>query len=129
MPELKVTPVQARAIVALMTERDVKAAAKAVGCGERTIYRWLTEPAFQAALKQAQAAATDAAIRRLADATGTAVDVLKHVMGDAAASPNARIRAADVVLGRLMDLRQLSEFEARLTAIEQELRQTQGGRK
>ena len=123
MPEAKrITPTQGRAIAALLTSRDVREAAKAVGVGPRTLYRWYALPEFQQALKAAETEALNSSIRRLADATGAAVDTLKAELENDKASPSARIRAADVILSRLLDLKQLTEIEARLSAIEAELK-------
>jgi len=116
------TPAQRRAIAALLTERDVKAAAKAAKIAERTLYRWVTESAtFQTELQAAERAAIDAAIRRLADLTGQAVDTLQEVMSNKEATPGARVQAANIALSRLLDLKELAELERRLTAIEQTL--------
>ncbi len=47
---------KARAIAALLKEKDVSAAAKAAKVGERTLHRWLTDDAdFRRELKAAEA--------------------------------------------------------------------------
>lgn len=60
-----ITPRQALAITALLTERDVKAAAAAAKVAERTIYRWLADPIFRAQLQAAEGVMIDTATRRL----------------------------------------------------------------
>lgn len=116
------TTPQRRAIAALLTERNVQAAARVAHVGERTLYRWVTEYApFQAELKAAEGRAIDAAIRRLAELTGEAVDTLREVMGNTEASPGARVQAANVALSRLLELKELADLEGRITAIEKSL--------
>ena len=76
------TPSQKRAIAALLTERDTRAAAVKAGVKERSLYRWLTLPDFKAELQEAEKRSIDAAIRRLAELTAQAVDTLREVMTD-----------------------------------------------
>jgi hypothetical protein len=45
---------QLRAIKALLAESTVKKAAKTAGIGEATMHRWLGEPDFSAALREAR---------------------------------------------------------------------------
>ncbi len=119
----KLTGRQARAIAALLKEKDVSAAAKAAKVGERTLYRWLTEDAaFQRELQAAEGRAISGAVRRLADLTGTAVETLRGVMLATDAPLSAKVRAADIVLSRLLDLRQMVDFEARLADLEDALK-------
>jgi len=115
------TPTQRRAIAALLTERDTRAAAAKAGVKERSLYRWLTLPGFKAELQDAEKQAIDAAIRRLAELTAQAVDTLREVMTDKEASAGTRVQAANIALARLLDLRELQELETRLQRIEKEL--------
>ncbi len=45
---------QDKALIALLTEPTITAAAKKAGIGERTLYRWLDDPLFAGALRQAR---------------------------------------------------------------------------
>ncbi len=112
---------QRAAIVALMQARDVRAAALACGIPARTLFRWLSMPAFQIELKAAAQRAIDLVTRRLAELAGTAVDVLETEMADIEATPGVRVRAANVVLARLLSLKKLSEFEDRIAALEKSI--------
>ncbi|MGB9826337.1 MAG: hypothetical protein ACPLRU_06665, partial [Desulfofundulus sp.] len=47
-------PAQQRLIQALLVSRDVRTAAQMAGVPERTAWRWLGLPAFQAELNRAQ---------------------------------------------------------------------------
>jgi hypothetical protein len=109
---------QQKAIAALMTCRTARAAAKQAQIGERELYRWLQDAAFQAELKRAGQEAIDAAIRRLATLTGTAIDTLQWQMNAKNTTPSVKVRAADIVLARLLNLKELSDLEARITHLE-----------
>lgn len=115
-------PRRAQAVAALLREKDVSTAAQAAGVGERTLYRWLADADFQRELKAAEGMAISAAVRRLADLTGTAVETLRGVMEAKDAPLSAKVRAADIVLSRLLDLRQMVDFEAQLAAIQDDLK-------
>ncbi|MBM4425001.1 MAG: hypothetical protein FJ030_16740 [Chloroflexi bacterium] len=125
----KLTARKARAIASLLKETDVSSAAKAAGIGERTLHRWLRDADFQRELKAAEGRAIDTAVRRLADLTGTAVEKLRDAMTAKDAPLSAQVRAADIVLSRLLELRQLSDFESRLAAIEDALKVATKGNK
>ena len=109
---------QRRAIAALMTSRNIAAAAQAAGVGLRTLHRWLDDPVFQHELKAAEGQAIDAAVRRLAELSGTAIETLRSAMLDDKATTGARVRAADVALSQLLRLKELAELEARVMALE-----------
>lgn len=109
---------QSKAIAALMSSRNVAAAAKSAGVGLRTLHRWLDSPAFVAELKAAESSAIDQAVRRLAELSGAAIDTLSSAMVDADATPGARVQAANVALSQLLRLKELADLEARITALE-----------
>lgn len=112
------SPTQRRAVDALMASRNVADAAKVAGVGLRTLWRWMKQPAFMAALNQAQADALNTTIRLLSVSSVDAVNVLTDTMKDEAATDGARLRAADVMLSRLVALKQTVDFETRLVALE-----------
>jgi len=114
----RLTPKQRAFIRALLTERDTRAAARAVGIGETTAYRWLKSDAIRAAILDAEADALDAATRGLLRLSAEAVNTLDNAMSDAEAPTGAKVRAADVVLARLLQLRELVTLEDRVTALE-----------
>jgi hypothetical protein len=110
---------QRKAIAALMSARNVATAAKAAGVGVRTLHRWLDDPAFVIELKAAEGAAIEPAVRRLSELSGTAIDMLKAAMLDMEAASGARVRAADIVPSRLLNLKELADLETRVAALEQ----------
>lgn len=113
------TPLQIQTIAALMQSRSIEQAAQKVGVSKRAVFRWLNQPAFQAALRQATEDAIAQAVRRLSALSGDAIDTLAVEMTNATTPPSTRVRAADVILSRLMNLKELSELEARVAALEE----------
>ena len=116
------TPRQLRAVNALLTHPTVAAAAGVLGVAPSTIYRWLGENAFRAALAQAEGEAVAAAGRRLAALAETALDELARAMVDPMTPAPTRVRAAEVVLNNLLRYREIVQFEIRLTDLEREMR-------
>ena len=109
---------QQKAVAALLSSRNVEEAAKAAGVGERTLWRWMSEPEFAMELTHAEARAIDAATRRLVQLQEGAVDTLLAVLDDTKLAPSIRLRAAAAVLDYLLKLRELRNVEARLGALE-----------
>jgi hypothetical protein len=115
-PEL--TPRQKRAIAALLTESDAKAAAAAAGVGYRTLCRWLTFERFRLALTQAEGAALDGATRRLLVGQSRALDALEGLI-KSSKSETVQRQAAVNWLDTLLKLLELRNIEQRVTAIEE----------
>jgi ABC-type sugar transport system substrate-binding protein len=113
------TPKQHRAIAALLTMPDVTAAAAAAGVTRETVYRWLRDPIFQSMIRAAEAEALTAVSRSLVVLADAAVKTLAGVMHDETAAPGVRVRAADAVLGRLLQLRELVTLEERVRHLEE----------
>jgi hypothetical protein len=109
---------QRRAIAALLSARNVGEAARAANVGQRTLYRWLADAGFRAALLEAEGDAIDAATRRLVGLTEAAIDTLTTVMNDAEAPRGVQLRAAQGVLDYLLKLRELRNVEERLSRLE-----------
>jgi len=112
------SPKQRRTVAALLTEPDTTAAAKAAGVSRDTLYRWLAEPAFQAALRDAEASAIAAVSRSLVRLAERAAATLDGAMTDPAAASSTKVRAADIVLARLLQVRELVALETRVAELE-----------
>jgi len=66
MKELSNTEMrQERAIVALLSEPSIEAAAKTSDVSDVTIWRWMKQPDFRAKLRDARRAVVEGAIGRL----------------------------------------------------------------
>jgi hypothetical protein len=74
---------------------------------------------FLSALHQAESAATNAVSRSLVSIADEAGRVLKNVLTDPQARDSSKVRAADVVLGRLIEIKKMAEFETRLSRLEE----------
>ncbi len=114
----QLTPKQRKAVEALLTTGEVVDAAQAAGVSRDTLYRWLKAPAFQLAVRQAEAQALDDLSRLLVRLGRTAVATLAKAMSDPTVPAASRVRAADTALSRLLQLRELATLEARITALE-----------
>ena len=114
----RISAKQHRVISALLTSKSVAEAAAATGQGERTIHRWLSDPAFRQALSAAEGEVIDVATRRLLTLQGSALDTFEAVLGDPTVSAGVRLRAAQAVLDYLLKLRELRDIEQRLQALE-----------
>lgn len=111
------TPAQRRCIEALLTAPSATEAAKMVGIHRRTLYRWLRDPVFVAALREAEGEAVATLSRTLAglgeDAAAALRDALKPGQ-----KMSIRLRASEVVIGNLLRIRELVDLENRLTKLE-----------
>ena len=118
MAEQTLTPGQKRAIEALLSTKSVVEAAKAAGLGERTLYRYLSDPFFRLQLSAAEGELIDTATRRLLALQGAALDTFEDILKSEEASDTIKIRAAQNVVDNLLKLRELRNLETRLTALE-----------
>jgi hypothetical protein len=108
------------AIVALLSHRTVEDAARACNKRPRTLFRWLNEPDFRAAYKQARRIAFSQSIARLQQASSAAASTLLKVMLDPASSASARVGAAKAVLDHTAKGIEIEDLEERLAAIEKD---------
>jgi hypothetical protein len=123
----KLTRKQEEAIVALLSTRSVEEAARACKSPTRTLFRWLKEPAFDAAFRAAKKAAFGQGIARLHHLPSAAVSTLGKVMLDPATPPSTKVRAADSILNHTIKAIETEEIEARLAELERSADQTKSG--
>jgi hypothetical protein len=89
---------QGRREAALLTHRNIEEAAGAVGISAKTLLRWMKEPEFDAACREARRAAFSQSVARLQQASGAAGSALLKVMVDPNTLASTKVRAADSVL-------------------------------
>jgi transcriptional regulator NrdR family protein len=93
------------------------------GISPRTMVRWLTLPYFRDELRRAGIDASQAIVgatmRRLTEGQAAALDVLNSVMKRG--KPNERRLAATSWMTIYRDLKELQDFEDRLSRLEKEL--------
>src|ERR1039457_2642968 len=107
-----------QAIAALLSHRNVEEAARAVGISANTLLRWLKEPEFDAACREARRRAFSQSIARLQDASGAAVTTVLKIMLDTNAPAGTRLRAAEVVLEQTTKANEIDDSEARVAELE-----------
>lgn len=112
-----ITTKQQKAIAALLSERTLGAAAKRAGIGERTLYNWLTDPVFRAALRSAESAMLETVTRRLSAGQSLALDALETLITKAKHESTRRQAAVDWLNLSLKFIDTL-DIDERLTALE-----------
>ena len=112
---------QVKAIECLLSEPTTKAAAKAAGVSEVTLWRWVNEPTFATAYRKARAQLLDSALTALQAASSTAVQTLRDVMNNRLAKPSEKVSAARVVLEFSLKGKDALETEERLRALEEQV--------
>jgi transposase-like protein len=106
------------AIAALLSQRNVEEAARAIGINPNTLLRWLKLPEFQTAYREARRLAFGQAIARLQQATSAAATTLLKTMVDPATPASVRVRAADSIFNHAAKAIEIEDIEARVTELE-----------
>jgi hypothetical protein len=109
---------QEDAIAALLTQRNVEEAAHAAGIGTRTLLRWLTQPEFQKAYREARRAAFGQAIARLQQGTSAAATTLLKMMIEPGTPPSVRVRAAEAIFNHSAKAIEIEDIDVRVAALE-----------
>lgn len=117
----ELTPKQARAVGFLITSRTIAEAAKLSEVSERTLYSWLGMAEFRDALRSAEKQTVENATRRLIAGQGKALDALEALI-TRGRNEGVRRAAAMDWLGLVLKFRDLTEIEARLSALEKQAR-------
>ena len=107
------------AIVALVSQRSIEEAARACNTPARTLYRWLKEPEFEAAYRDARRQAYGQSISRLQQGSTAAATTLLKVMLDTNAPPSTRVRAAEAVLSHAAKAIEIEDIDARVRQLEE----------
>ena len=109
---------QEQAISALLNEPTIEVAAKRIGVGQTTLWRWLQIPSFQEQYRHAKRRVVEHAITQLQNACGEAVACLREVMGDREATDSSRVSAARAVLEQSIKTVELDDLNGRIAALE-----------
>ena len=115
-------------IAYLLTEPNIRDAAKKAGIGEATGWRWLQNPDFQKQYQEARRMAVSQAIARLQQASTQAVATLQAIMQDEEAPAASRVTAARTVLDTSLKAIELEDLAQRIEKLEQAV-QEQGGKR
>src|SRR5262245_26304958 len=114
-----VTPRQEKAIIALCTEPSVQRAADSLQMPMRTLYRWMQEEAFKAALRRARRDSFTQAIALCQRYSSLAVTTLAKVMADSSAPHHAKVSAASAMLKFGRESLELDDLAQRIGVLEQ----------
>ena len=105
------------AILALLSEPTIAAAATKARISERTLLRWLAESSFQARYRAARRQVVEQAIAQLQQGTGEAVEALRRNLK--CGVPAAEIAAAKAVIDFSTKAIELTDLIERIEALEQ----------
>ena len=117
----RLSPKQEQAIQALLSHSTIRAAARQAKTSEATLHRWLVEPAFSEAYRQARLKTFDDAMIDLQQASVEAVKTLRRNLQ--AESEAIQNRAAVALIELAFKSRELIDFEARFRLIEEQLKE------
>ena len=106
------------AILALLTASSMEEGAKTAGIGVRTLFRWLSDPFFSSAYREARRQAVQRATGRLQQAASDAVTTLRDVMKDPEAPAPARVNAAKSVLELAVKAVEVEDLAQRIEKLE-----------
>lgn len=116
---MELTKGQEDALIALIAEPSVAAAAAKAGIGERTVHRWLREDgAFLAEYRRARREAFTQAVGLTQRSATAAVATLLRIMHDPKATWSSRVSAATHVLKFARDGIELDDLAARVEVLE-----------
>lgn len=108
------------AIAALLTNPTIGAAAHAAGLGEKTLRRWLHDPAFAASYAAARRQALELTVGMLQSTTGEAVATLRRNL-DPAQPPAVQVRAALGIVNAAFKGLELLELAGKVEDLERRL--------
>jgi hypothetical protein len=109
---------QEEAIAALLTQRNIEEAAKAAGIGTRTLLRWMKEPEFDAAYRDARRKAFGQSIARLQQGASAAATTLLKLLIEPSTPASVKARVADSILNHAAKAIEIEDIEARVAALE-----------
>ncbi len=110
---------QEKLLSALLSEKDLKAAAEKAGVSETTAWRWLKDDDFTAEYRRLRRDAVEQTAAQLQRASGEAVETLRKNL--TCGNPNAEIAAARIILEQAVKGVEILDLQQRLEQIEDEL--------
>jgi hypothetical protein len=122
----KLSRKQEQAVIALLSEPTIEAAARKAGVSYRTLKSWLTRPEFQAAYRDARRQLVEQSVAWLQRTALQAAATLRRNLR--CGKPAAEIAAAVAILDRALKGIDVLDHEARLGELERRLTDTDGGK-
>ena len=112
----KLTPLKMKLVAALVFEHDIQTAAMSVGVSRVTAYRWMKEAAFTEELVRQRDAVLTASLESVKTSSARAAAALTALLD--VQDERLRRLVCNDILTRAMKIRELDDFERRLTALE-----------
>ena len=110
---------QDRAIIALLAEPTLEAAAAHAEVGSATLWRWMQQPEFKSRLRAARRAVVEGAIGRLQAAATAAVETLQRNL--TCGTPSVEVRAAATMLDQAIKAVEMFDLAQRVEHLEARL--------
>lgn len=114
---------QEQAILALLREPSIAAAAKSSGVGERTLHRWMRREDFMTAYRNARREAFAQAIGLTQRSAAAAVATLLRIMHDPKVTWAARVAASNSILKFARESIELDDLAERIVRLEQSMQE------
>ena len=120
---------QEEAIAGLLTQRNLEEAARVARIGVRTLIRWMKDPEFQTAYREARREAFGQSIARLQQGTSAAATTLLKLLIEPNTPASVRARVADSIFNHAARAIEIEDIEERLSNLERdaELSKSSGG--
>jgi len=122
----QLTSKQERALLLTLEGKTTRDIAQSLGMSERTVYQWTLNPEFQKQLREEKNKIREAALDRLKQLVGKAVERLEGLL--ASESDSVKLRACVAILDYTLKAKELEEVEERLTALEKKMEDNKNGR-
>jgi len=120
---------QEEAIAALLTQRNIDEAAKAAGISPNTLLKWMKDPEFDKAYREARRKAFGQSIARLQQGTSAAATTLLKLLIEPGTPASVRARVADSIFNHAAKAIELEDIEARLAELERGMELAKSGGK
>src|SRR4051794_28224997 len=104
------------AIAALLTQKNLEEAARAVGITVPTLIHWMKEPEFDKDYREARRRAFGQCTARLQQGSTAAATTLLKMLIDPATPASVRVRAAECILNHANKAIEVEHIEARVPA-------------
>jgi AcrR family transcriptional regulator len=105
-------------LIALLSNPTIKAAAKAAGVPESTIYNYLNDEDFSKEYAQRKRAAVQSAADYLQSRVQSATEIINAIMENELTPPQVRVSACRTVLEYHYRVLEIQEIKDRLTQLE-----------
>ena len=106
-------------IAELIQQQTVREAAKAVGIGEATAFRWLKDAQFTSSYRKARQQLVEHSISRIQKASGEAIELLRTVLQDDTAPASSRVSASKIILELSIRGLEITDIIERIENLEQ----------